>query len=48
MAPKRIRRLFGLMNYKPIYKKDSPNWACKIYIKPYLLRGIGIERPNQV
>lgn len=49
VGPKRIRRLFRLMGYQTIYrKKNLTKGALKAYIKPYLLRGLEITRPNQV
>ncbi|WP_232617745.1 IS3 family transposase [Pseudooceanicola antarcticus] len=43
---KRIRRLMGLM---PIYQKPNTSKAAKGHkIYPYLLRGLRVERPNQV
>jgi putative transposase len=49
VGPKRIRRLFKLMAYQPIYRrKNLTKGALKEYIKPYLLRGLKIDRPNQV
>ena len=47
---KRIRRLFHLMGLKAIYprrpKTSQPELGHKIY--PYLLRGLLIDRPDQV
>ncbi len=46
---KRIRRLMCLMGLMPIYQKPNtsrPARGHKIY--PYLLRGLRVERPNQV
>lgn len=46
---KRIRRLRRLMNLMPIYQKpdtSAPAKGHKTY--PYLLRGLRIDRPNQV
>jgi putative transposase len=46
---KRIRRLMRLMNLMPIYQKpdtSAPAKGHKTY--PYLLRGLRIDRPNQV
>ena len=46
---KRIRRLMRLMRLMPIYQKPNtskPHPAHKIY--PYLLRGLVVERPNQI
>lgn len=49
VGPKRIRRLFRLMGYQTIYrKKNLTKGALKAFIKPYLLRGLKITRPNQV
>lgn len=43
---KRIRRLMGLM---PIYQKPNTSKAVKGHqIYPYLLRGLRVDRPNQV
>lgn len=46
---KRIRRLMRLMGLMPIYQKPNTSKAAqghKIY--PYLLRGLRVDRPNQV
>jgi putative transposase len=46
---KRVRRLMRLMGLEAIYQKPNtsrPHPAHKVY--PYLLRGLVIERPNQV
>nr|WP_263620595.1 IS3 family transposase [Salipiger thiooxidans] len=46
---KRIRRLMSLMGLMPIYQKPNtsrPTKGHKTY--PYLLRGLRVERPNQV
>ena len=46
---KRVRRLMRLMGLTPIYQQprtSSPAKGHKTY--PYLLRGLKIERPNQV
>jgi len=49
VGPKRIRRLFKLMGYETIYRrKNLTKGALKAFIKPYLLRGLVINRPNQV
>jgi putative transposase len=49
VGPKRIRRLFRLMGHETVYrKKNLTKGALKEYIKPYLLRGLKISRPNQV
>ena len=46
---KRVRRLMRLMGLAPIYQKprtSKPHPEHRVY--PYLLRGLSIERPNQV
>jgi putative transposase len=49
VGPKRIRRLFRIMNYQPIYRRRNlTKLGMREYIRPYLLRGLKIERPNQV
>ena len=49
IGPKRIRRLFRLMGYETIYRrKNLTKGALKEYIRPYLLRGLSIDHPNQV
>lgn len=49
VGPKRIRRLFRLMNYQPIYRrKNLTKLGLREFIKPYLLRGLKIDQPNQV
>lgn len=49
VGPKRIRRLFKLMGHETIYRrKNLTKGALKAFIKPYLLRGLKIERANQV
>lgn len=46
---KRVRRLMRLMGYMAIYpKKNLSKLGAAEYIHPYLLRGLQIERPNQV
>ncbi len=46
---KRIRRLMRLMGIMPIYQKPNTSKAAKGHkIYPYLLRGLRVERPNQV
>ncbi len=46
---KRVRRLLRLMGIMAIYpKKNLSQLGLKQYIRPYLLRGINIERPNQI
>ena len=49
IGPKRIRRLFKLMNYQPLYRrKNLTKNALREFIKPYLLRGLNITHANQV
>ncbi len=46
---KRVRRLLRLMGLMAIYPKRSLSKLGLIkYIRPYLLKGLKIERPNQV
>ncbi|MDW3221897.1 MAG: IS3 family transposase [Paracoccaceae bacterium] len=46
---KRIRRQMRLMGLMPIYQKPTPSKAAKGHkIYPYLLRGLRVDRPNQV
>jgi putative transposase len=46
---KRVRRLLRLMGLMAIYpKKNLSKLGLKKYIRPYLLRGLAITRPNQV
>ncbi|MCJ8336704.1 MAG: IS3 family transposase [Epibacterium sp.] len=46
---KRIRRLMRLMGLMPIYQKPNTSKAAKGHkTYPYLLRGLRVERPNQV
>ena len=46
---KRIRRLMRLMRLIPIYQKLNTSKPAKGHrIWPYLLRGLRIDRPNQV
>lgn len=46
---KRVRRLLRLMGLMAIYpKKNLSKLGQAIYIRPYLLKGINIVRPNQV
>lgn len=46
---KRIRRLMKLVNWGTIYREPKTTVADKTSYKyPYLLRGLKIERPNQV
>jgi putative transposase len=46
---KRVRRLMGVMGLEAVYPKprlSQPNPGHRVY--PYLLRGVAIERPDQV
>jgi len=46
---KRVRRLMSIMNLRTIYREPRTTFAKKgDYKYPYLLRGLKIERPNQV
>ena len=46
---KRVRRLLRLMGLMAIYPKRNPSkLGLSKYIRPYLLKGLKIERPNQV
>ena len=46
---KRIRRLMRLMGLMPIYQRLNTSKAAKGHkIYPYLLRGLHVDRPNQV
>ena len=46
---KRIRRLMRLMGLMPIYQKPNTSKPAKGHkIWPYLLRGLRVNRPNQV
>lgn len=46
---KRVRRLLRLMGLMAIYpKKNLSKLGLKKYIRPYLLRDLDINRPNQV
>ncbi len=46
---KRVRRLLRLMGLMAIYpKRNLSKLGIKKYIHPYLLKGLTIERPNQV
>lgn len=46
---KRIRRLMRLMGLMPLYQKPNTNKAAKGHkVYPYLLRGLRVDRPNQV
>lgn len=46
---KRVRRLMRLMNWRTIFREPRTTFCNKLdYKYPYLLRGLKIERPNQV
>ena len=46
---KRVRRLLRLMGLMAIYpKRNLSKLGLAKYIRPYLLKGLKIERPNQV
>ena len=46
---KRVRRLMRLMGLMPIYRQPRTSIPAKGHkLYPYLLRGIRIDRPNQV
>ena len=46
---KRVRRLLRLMGLMAIYpKRNLSKLGLSKYIRPYLLKGMKIERPNQV
>ena len=46
---KRVRRLMRLMGLTPIYQKPNTSKPAKGHkTYPYLLRGLRVERPNQV
>jgi len=48
-GPKRVRRLFRLMGRETLYRRKNLTKAgLREYIRPYLLRNLKIERPNQV
>jgi putative transposase len=48
-GPKKIRRLLRKMGIEAIYPKQNLSRRGLVkYVKPYLLRGLKIERPNQV
>lgn len=47
--PKRVRRLMRLMGLMPIYRRPNTSRPAKGRRPyPYLLRGLTIDRPNQV
>jgi putative transposase len=46
---KRVRRLMRLMRLMPIYRQPRTSIPAKGHkLYPYLLRGVRIDRPNQV
>ena len=46
---KRVRRLMRLMGLMPIYRQPQTSIPAKGHkLYPYLLRGVRIDRPNQV
>ena len=49
VGPKRIRRLLKIMGRQTIYRRKNLTKAgMREFIKPYLLKGLDITRPNQV
>ena len=47
--PKRVRRLYKIMNLRTLHPKRNLSKAkASDYKYPYLLKGLKIERPNQV
>jgi putative transposase len=49
VGPKRIRRLLKLMGRQTIYRRKNLTKAGeKVFIRPYLLKGLAITRANQV
>ena len=49
VGPKRVRRLFRLMAQETMYRRKNLTKAgLREYIRPYLLRNLRIDRPNQV
>lgn len=46
---KRVRRLMRLANIRPIYpRRHLTRWKNNEYVYPFLLRGMNIERCNQI
>lgn len=46
---KRVKRLMNLMGWQTLYRKPNTSWKNKEHkIHPYLLKGLTIERKNQV
>mgnify|MGYP005818883815 FL=1 len=49
IGPKRIRRLFRIMGRQTLYRKRNlSKLGLREFIKPYLLRNLIVDRPNQV
>jgi putative transposase len=49
VGPKRVRRMFRLMGRQTLYRRRNlTRLGLKKFIKPYLLNGLVITRPNQV
>jgi putative transposase len=49
IGPKRVRRMFRLMGREMLYRrKNLTRQGLRQFIRPYLLRGMKINRPNQV
>lgn len=49
IGPKRIRRLFRIMGRQTLYRKRNlSKLGLKEFIKPYLLRNLVVDKPNQV
>jgi putative transposase len=49
VGPKRIRRLLKIMGRETLYRrKNLTKLGLRKFIKPYLLNGLAITRPNQV
>jgi putative transposase len=49
VGPKRIRRLLKIMGRETLYRrKNLTKLGLRQFIRPYLLNGLTIDRPNQV
>jgi putative transposase len=49
VGPKRIRRLLKIMGRETLYRrKNLTKLGLRKFIRPYLLKGMKITRPNQV
>ena len=49
VGPKRVRRMFRLMGRQTLYRRRNlTRIGLKKFIRPYLLNGLVITRPNQV